>query len=89
MKEGKKSYNHGLDKSEQYLPPPNNEVLQKNMPNKQERYSLQGNVKESMRQGGNLNKGVINNDLDAKDAYCSIKDKYGNHSSKYNILTGH
>ena len=38
--------------------------------------------------GGNLNKEAISNDLGSKDTYMDIKEKYGNHASKFNILTG-
>jgi hypothetical protein len=38
--------------------------------------------------GGNLNKEAIANDLSGKDTYKDIKEKYGNHASKFNILTG-
>lgn len=50
---------------------------------------LQTFVKEALRRGGTLNKGIIRHfDLNSKQLYNEIKHRYGNHSTEFNIITG-
>lgn len=70
------------------VPPITKDMIQQSYPSKNEQYALAANVKERLKRGGNLNKDVIDLNTNSKDAYRDIKLKYGNHASKFNILTG-
>lgn len=71
------------------LPPPDPSLVKNSFPSVNERCKLTRKVVEMLKDNGNMNKDYIDYTLDPKESYNQLKKTYGNHSGRYNILTGH